>query len=82
MILIFKKNLLRTLNYEQVEDIISHKLDKDEWKYLIKWKDHARGETWETAKRTKVLCPDILEKFMEKLTEVKQLDFDEWPLES
>ncbi|KAG4073874.1 hypothetical protein HA402_014079 [Bradysia odoriphaga] len=49
-----------------VTAILDHKLVDHKSKYLIKWKDKSKGETWETARRTVALCPNILDKFTMK----------------
>lgn len=48
----------------QVEAIVEHKTEYNKDKYLIKWKDHSKGETWETARKTISVCPDILAEFI------------------
>lgn len=58
--------LLMTKNpceYEQVEAIVGHKIEHRRHHYLIKWKDHSKGETWESARRTIAVCRDILDEF-------------------
>ncbi|XP_037044139.1 uncharacterized protein LOC119080042 [Bradysia coprophila] len=49
-----------------VTAILAHKLVDHKSQYLIKWNDKSKGETWETARRTIALCPNILDKFTMK----------------
>lgn len=58
------------LNYEQVESIGSHKKDHGRDYYLVKWKDHSKGETWETS--FKVMSAyqgkDLLDEFVREVS--------------
>lgn len=53
----------------QVDAILEHKLVHNVSKYLIKWKDETREETWESGKRTIALCPRILDAFTVKVSD-------------
>lgn len=58
-------------NYEQVEAIVSYKRQNSHCYYLIKWKDHSKGETWHLKKTALSLCPALVDRHNEEMKEAK-----------
>ncbi|XP_037046262.1 uncharacterized protein LOC119081437 [Bradysia coprophila] len=54
------------LEETEVEAILEHKKAHGHSKYLIKWKDHSKGKTWETATRTAAVGQVFLDQFVEQ----------------
>lgn len=55
-----------------MEAIVSHDKDHGKTKYLIKWKDHSRGETWESERTALKLCRKLVSKYIEEAEKAKK----------
>lgn len=54
-----------------MEAILKHEKQKNgkAVKYLLKWGDQSKGETWETYEKASMCCPNLLKAYIEKVVE-------------